>query len=97
MHTLVHTLLILTPFACLAEFGRLAAVGVFFLSSFYAGLLELANGFLDPFAGSRADAFRLATFIQETNAGSERWTRAAAGAPDFHALFGATPPFRSHR
>ena len=74
---LVDSFLFVTPFAALADMGNFSPFATFVLTMFFQGLLDLTKMFLDPFnnegQGDGGDYLVVNTFIQEGNAGSERF------------------------
>ncbi|GMH56297.1 hypothetical protein TrLO_g5449 [Triparma laevis f. longispina] len=76
---LVDSFLFVTPFAALADMGNFSPFATFVLTMFFQGLLDLSKMFLDPFnnegQGDDGDYLVVNTYIQEGNAGSERFKR----------------------
>ena len=85
---MTDVLLLLTPFALTHSVGMpLGAVfGTGLATLFYSSILILAKMFLDPFnndryGGGGGISINVATLVQETNTGSERWRRGASWVP----------------
>jgi len=74
------------PFALIHSVGGVGAVmGTALVTLFYSSILNLAKSFLDPlnndlYSGNMG--INVATLIQETNVGSERWCKSATWVPD---------------
>ena len=79
-------LMAFTPFALVHSVGGVGAVlGTALVTLFHASLLNLAKMFLDPLNNddySRGIGINVATLLQETNVGSNRWRKAADWVPD---------------
>lgn len=86
---MVDVLIFLTPFALMHSVGGIGAiVGTGLVTLFHSSILSLAKMFLDPFnnddsGGDGAGiAINVATLMQETNLGSQRWRNSAVELPD---------------
>ena len=75
-----------TPFALIHSVGGIGAViGTALVTLFHSSILNLAKMFLDPlnndlYSGNMG--INVATLMQETNDGSERWCKAASWIPE---------------
>lgn len=87
---LTDALLLTTPFALAHSVGGLAVVsGTAVVTFFHASIVNLAKYFLDPLnneveqrgGDSGIGGIEVATLIQETNLGSERWRRSSSFVP----------------
>lgn len=91
---LCDLLVLFSPFALMHAVGGPAAiVGTGCMTLFYSSVLKLAKMFLDPFdnedyGGRHAIGINVATLIQETNLGSERWQRSARLLPSLPRVGG---------
>ena len=88
MQVLVDLLLLFAPAALATRLGGVAPtiLGTAFVTLFYSSLLSLAKYFLDPFDNEGGGAkygicVNVATLLQETNLGTERWRRNAEWTP----------------
>ncbi len=77
---LVDSFLIITPFAAFAEMGAFSPFATLVLTLFFQGLLDLSKMFLDPYDDS-GDPIGVNALIQESNAGSTRFSDAAYQVP----------------
>ena len=84
-------LIFFTPFALLSSVGGLGAVcGTAIVTLFHSSIVNLAKAFLDPFnnevelrgGDDGIGGISVATLLQETNVGSERWRKSASRVPD---------------
>ena len=73
------------PVALYAEIGAWSILSVGILTMFYSGLLDLAKVFLDPLDNdgfcNESINMDLGVLIQQGNAGSTRWKKAAIILP----------------
>jgi len=96
---LTDGLILVTPFALIRDVGQFGVVcATFVVTLFYSSIVTLAKLFLDPFNNEVQQrggdpgigGIEVATLLQETNLGSERWRRSAANVPS-----SAWQPFQS--
>jgi len=75
-----------TPFALLHSVGGVGAVvGTALVTFFHSSILYLAKMFLDPLNNDQYSSdmgINVATLMQETNLGSERWRKSAQWVPE---------------
>ena len=87
VQVMTDVLLLLTPFALAHSVGGAGAIlGTGIATLFYSSILILAKMLLDPFnngryGGGGGISISVATLLQETNAGSERWWQGASWLP----------------
>lgn len=83
-------LIFFTPFALVSSVGGFGAVcGTAIVTLFHSSIVNLAKAFLDPFSNeldqrggdAGVGGISVATLLQETNVGSERWRRSASLVP----------------
>ncbi|KAL1523646.1 hypothetical protein AB1Y20_018581 [Prymnesium parvum] len=85
---MVDLLIFCTPFALMHSVGGVGAmVGTGLITLFHSSILNLAKMFLDPFnnddyGDGAGISVNVATLLQETNIGSERWRRSASWVPE---------------
>lgn len=85
---MVDLLIFCTPFALIHSVNGLGAmVGTALVTLFHSSILNLAKMFLDPFNNDHygdgaSISINVATLLQETNVGSERWRKSAAWVPE---------------
>ena len=74
-----------TPFALIHSVGGVGAVfGTALVTLFHSSILNLAKMFLDPLNNDQYSGnmgINVATLMQETNTGSERWVKSAMWVP----------------
>lgn len=83
MTILVDTLIALAPFALYPRLGALTVPLCGVLTVFYRGFLVLSKSLLDPFGNedTLSENLSVLCLLIETNAGSERWSKAAEVLP----------------
>ena len=98
VQVLSDSLCFFTPFALLPIAGNLGALsGTAIVTIFQSSIVNLAKLFLDPFNNEAEQrggdkgigGIEVATLIQETNLGSERWRRSASWVPELCRQRGA--------